>query len=281
MLRITLSFTSILLLMTSVTGCTSKQKSDVAGGGHLQDISSQQWAALSQKPIYFGHQSVGANIVKGIREILAGRSDIPFRIADANDKASAGLHEFSIGENGDPVSKLRSFAEIVERDDPPANAVLVMKFCYVDMKSDTDVPAMFSQYKAAVEGLRVRYPGRSIVHVTMPLTTVESSPEFLLRKLLGRSSRRVLNAKRNEFNRLLRAEYGSKDPVFDLAGYESLRADGSHASYTLNGDTMFAMAPEWTSDGGHLNEQGRRHVAEQFLVRLASLPSGVTMPAKR
>jgi hypothetical protein len=35
-----------------------------------------------------------------------------------------------------------------------------------------------------------------------------------------------------------------------------------------------ALAPAWTDDGGHLNVEGRRMIAEQFLVFLAGLAAG-------
>jgi lysophospholipase L1-like esterase len=240
----------------------------------LRAISAQQWVQLSQRAIYFGHQSVGANIVQGLDELLADRRDIPLRIISAGRADTPGLHEFYIGENGNPASKLRSFAETLERDKPPVNSILVMKFCYVDMTNDTNVNALFAEYKASVDQLRVRYPGREIVHVTMPLTTVESAPKFLIKELLGRPSRRRVNAMRNQFNRLLRSEYVDRDPVFDLAEYESTGPDGSRTSYTLGKEVVYAMASEWSSDGGHLNALGRREVAKQFLLRLAELPPG-------
>ena len=33
----------------------------------------------------------------------------------------------------------------------------------------------------------------------------------------------------------------------------------------------YSMAPEYTTDGGHLNETGRKRVAEQLLIFLANL----------
>ena len=38
-----------------------------------------------------------------------------------------------------------------------------------------------------------------------------------------------------------------------------------------HGKTFYAMAPEYTYDGGHLNELGRKKVAEQLLILLANL----------
>jgi hypothetical protein len=70
---------------------------------------------------------------------------------------------------------------------------------------------------------------------------------------------------------MLRKEYTGKEPIFDLAALESTNPDGTRLSFTQNGKTAYALVPTYTTDGGHLNEQGRKLVAEQLLIFLASL----------
>jgi hypothetical protein len=53
---------------------------------------------------------------------------------------------------------------------------------------------------------------------------------------------------------------------------ESTRADGTREYATVNGKPVYALAPEWASDEGHLNAAGRRRAAEALLVTLASIP---------
>jgi hypothetical protein len=36
----------------------------------IENINESIWRKLSQKKIYFGHQSVGNNIIKGLEDIL-------------------------------------------------------------------------------------------------------------------------------------------------------------------------------------------------------------------
>ena len=81
----------------------------------------------------------------------------------------------------------------------------------------------------------------------------------------------VDNSKRYEFNELLRKEYERKAPVFDLARIESTFPDGRRSLFSKGGTTYYSLVSDYTHDGGHLNEFGRKIVAEQLLILLASL----------
>ncbi len=61
--------------------------------------------------------------------------------------------------------------------------------------------------------------------------------------------------------------------MFDLARFESTLVDGRRSSFTKNETIYFSMVKEYSSDGVHLNELGRKIVAEQFLIFLAKLSS--------
>jgi hypothetical protein len=45
---------------------------------------------------------------------------------------------------------------------------------------------------------------------------------------------------------------------------------------TVDGVRSYTLAPEWSSDGGHLNSIGRRRMGERLFVQLASLPGFAT-----
>jgi hypothetical protein len=273
----TLSFLIMVLLMAS---CSDSPKNITEPGPAsvipaASDVTPEQWQALQGRAVYFGHQSVGQNIIEGIRELSAKNSAVKINIASgpAHD-ASPELHEFMIGENGDPPSKILGFSKIMAASNPPRNAILMFKFCFVDMEQNTNVQNLFQQYRDAVNELRAQYPCRTIVHITMPLTVPESTLRYVKLRVLGRDTEHSLNVKRNQYDNLMRAEYGGKDPIFDLAEIESTRADGSRSFYMVDGARIYSLAPEWSSDGGHLNEAGREHVAGPFLATLASLPNG-------
>ena len=77
----------------------------------------------------------------------------------------------------------------------------------------------------------------------------------------------------NLFNQLLVAEYQGKAPIFDLAEFESTKPDGTRALKEKNGNQYYELVQEYTKDGGHLNEKGRKIIAEQLLLFLAQLSS--------
>jgi hypothetical protein len=148
----------------------------------------------------------------------------------------------------------------------------MVKLCYVDVAADTDPQALFDSYRQRMAELSALLPRLTIVHFTMPVTTVESTRGYWKSKLLGRPTVRDRNAIRNRYNVLIRAAYAGREPVFDLAALESTHPDGSRAFFRRGADSVFTLAPEYTDDGDHLAGAARRMVAEQFLIFLARLP---------
>ena len=59
--------------------------------------------------------------------------------------------------------------------------------------------------------------------------------------------------------------------LFDLALIEATFPDGSGNVHQKDGQSFQALVPEYTYDGGHLNEKGRRIVAEQLIIFLSNL----------
>lgn len=209
----------------------------VNGEPLLEDLKT-----IQGKRIFFGHQSVGANVLEGVREIVAANGGGP-RIDDS-----------LIGTNGDPESKCEDFARKLESR--AANTdIALMKFCYIDFDRSTDVPKIFDRYAATIDSLQAKYMGIVFVPVTAPLTTRPAGWKLALKKALGRSDEATeINAKRIQFNRLLTERYAGR-PIFDLAQVES--RNGTH------------LLDEYSEDGGHLNEAGRRAAASALIHTLA------------
>jgi hypothetical protein len=241
---------------------------------NLDDITDAQWQRLASRKIYFGHQSVGRNLLEGVRELMAENPKIRLNIVTSSAPASVAgpaLVESPIGTNGDATSKAHAFASSLERGLGSGGGVAMYKYCYLDTLPETDPQKMFDEYRENVRAIRAAHPDITIVHITSPLTTVENTPKYLLKKLLGRPTDRELDAKRNRYNELLRKEYGGREPIFDLAQVESTQADGSRSSFLHDGSTVYTLAPAWTDDGGHLNQAGRRAAAIGLLRVLAQL----------
>ncbi len=140
------------------------------------------------------------------------------------------------------------------------------------MQADTDVKDIFSSYNGSIAQLEKKYPGMTIIHFTNPLTQRQTGIKASIKKIIGRPIGGVEdNIKRNEYNEMLIKQYEGKEPIFDIAKIQSTFPDGTRCSFTKDGKKYYSMVPEYTTDGGHLNEIGRKKVAEQFLILLAKL----------
>jgi hypothetical protein len=227
---------------------------------------------LSRRAIFFGHQSVGRNLLDGVAD-LARTAGVPVRIVEAADAGAVGPGTFghaAVGQNGDPASKLESFARALPPGRDPDLALV--KLCYVDVTASTDVPALFARWEAAIETLEAAHPHTTFVYVTVPLTTIQGGPKALAKRLLGRAPWGELeNARREELNALVRdAARRRSRPLFDLAHVESTRPDGSAETFALGGKRVPALVPGYSEDGAHLVGDGRLRAARELVSVLAS-----------
>src|SRR6266480_3309790 len=129
---------------------------------------------VARRSIYFGHQSVGANILDGVRD-LAAREGVPLQVTEIKGGAPPSGVVFGHGfmaENGNPSLKLKSFESALSAM-PAAPEVAFLKLCYVDLEPTTEVKALFEEYRSTMRALRARYPRTTFVHFTVPLTTVQ------------------------------------------------------------------------------------------------------------
>jgi hypothetical protein len=239
----------------------------------ISALNDQQIARLQTKKIFFGHQSVGADVVQGVRDLM--KEDPRLRLhlvtsAEPQSTPSPAFVESLIGENRNPQSKDNAFAAILAKGMGSQGGIAMYKYCYVDIGLNTDVQQLFDNYRQEMSDLKAKYPLLLIVHVTVPLTTDDASMKTWVKTMIGRPTSRDVNLKRNQFNALLR-EYYSAEPIFDLAQVESTYPDGSRSYVMSRGQKIYMLAPEFTTDGGHLNEVGRRAAAQQLLQVLAGL----------
>src|SRR5215210_7477652 len=116
--------------MLTTAACSSSSSNVESGVSELGNITPQQWEHLSKRAIYFGHQSVGENILDGIRDITAANPQIRLQIISGNaTDRSPGLKEFAVGQNGDTDSKNSAFIAATQGELGPA-PVLMFKYCY-------------------------------------------------------------------------------------------------------------------------------------------------------
>jgi len=244
---------------------------DETGQTRPKGINEDMLKKVAAKKIYFGHQSVGYNILDGVNDILKNEPGIKINMVKTSDPSafsSAVFAHDNVGLNDDPLSKLVDFERKLKQGIGNSADIAFFKFCYVDIIRGTDTERIFSEYKSAMERFKKEYPRTTFVHVTVPLTVPTPPLKAFVKRLLGREEN---NINRNIFNDMLRKEYEGKEPLFDLAKVESTYTDGSRAVFKRGGASYFSLVPEYTDDGGHLGEKGRKVVALEFIRFLSSL----------
>jgi len=228
---------------------------------------------VSQTRIFFGHQSVGNNIIAGIKEIEKKKVDHRIRLIELGDETEypqSFLLQSKIGENTDPKSKCDAFRRIIDQQLAGKIDYALLKFCYIDIDEHSDVEAIFAHYKETLDALKEQNSHITFIHVTSPLRHSPTNFSVWIREILGRPNRsKLANIKRNEFNELLRFTYWG-DPIFDLAASESTYPDGRRESFQKDGKTYHSLIGLYTDDGGHLNQTGQLKVAADFLHSIAA-----------
>jgi len=241
------------------------QPVDVALRADLRQIGTQR--------IFFAHQSVGSNVLDGLRQ-LAGAADVVIRIepsSDAGGVAPQSLGHVYIAQNGKPLLKLGDFRRALESK-PNAVDIALLKFCYLDFSPDADAKAIFERYRQTIGELQKINPRTTFVHVTVPLTVPQTGVKGLVKRLLGIAPYGVReNARREEYNALLRSTYAGREPLFDLARVEATAPDGRTSTVEWQGYVVPALTPAYTDDNGHLNAIGRVRAARELVGVLAAV----------
>ena len=272
---IIVAISAIILLIFFSCDNGGKMPEKTVSFPNIKDVPTSKWENLSQKKIYFGHQSVGFNIVDGIKDVMKDHPEIKLNIvesADATDLKVGTFEHSRVGKNVDPKSKVEEFTQFVERGIGDNADFSALKFCYVDIRADTEVKDVLKQYGIFMAKVEKEFPKMTVVHFTVPLTSSKTTWKTIVKKIIGRKTWEYDdNIKRHEYNEMLRKKYEGKEPIFDLAKIESTYPDGRRCTFTKDGKTYYSLVPEYTNDGGHLNEQGRKVVAEQLLILLANL----------
>jgi hypothetical protein len=271
-----LKLTAMCLIALAVINCSGgKMEPSKTTFPSIKNVPAEAWQKLAQKKIYFGHQSVGQNIIDGIQDVMKENQQIKLNVVETNDVKDFNtpvLAHSPVGRNMDPVSKCDAFADYMVRDLGQKVNIAFFKFCYIDILHATDVDKVFAGYQNSAALTKKSFPNVTIIHITTPLRVVQTGPRVWIKKIIGRPIGGYDdNVKREQFNAMLRKEYSGKEPVFDLASIESTFPDGSQTTFEKHGEVYPALVTAYTNDGGHLNEVGRKKVAEQLLIFLSKI----------
>ena len=212
---------------------------------------------LPDTRVFFGHQSVGADVLRGVR-----------RLADRGEPVPV-VEDALIGANEDPRSKIADFDARLRGGLAEQVDVAMMKLCYIDVSARTDVDALFATYRTTLSALERDHPQVSFVHVTVPLATERGRLSRLRARVTGNDRfGPAENVQRERLNALIRAEYAG-DRLFDLAAVESTRPDGSRVAGHHEGADYYALHDGYAADLGHLDEAGAEVAARAWLVAIA------------
>jgi hypothetical protein len=266
------------ILAMFLTRIQARTDTDKTALPSIEDVPGEYWAKLAEKKIFFGHQSVGYNIIDGIKDIIKERDYIKLNIVETHESAAFDRPVFAhsqVGMNTKPFSKIERFKEIMGSGVGSKVDIAFLKFCYVDIMRNSDPREIFDGYKTAMDELKDRYPKTKFLQVTNPIRSVPKGIKRNLKQsvklIIGKPGFLEDNMIRRNYNELLDNAYSKTEPFFDLALIESVNANGFKCYVSKGGDKVSVMAPEYTEDGGHLNGIGRRKVAEQLLILLAGM----------
>jgi len=211
-------------------------------------LSSADLDALRSKKVFFGHQSVGQNLIDGARAI-----GFPFsHVEDGASFATVSWGDAKIDKNGDPLRKFTSFKTLIADKGIGAKVdVATMKLCWIDFESGTDVGSLLAKYDADVQALRAANPKLQLLHMTPPLTTSDPG----------------LNAVRWKFGRAMIDKYRTDGLIFDLAEVIATGEDGTLCE--KRGAPR--LCDGWSSDEGHLNDAGSQRAAKAFVAAVKRL----------
>jgi len=123
----------------------------------LQGVPESTWTKLSQKKIFFGHQSVGYNIIDGVKDLMGEFPRIKLNIIKTSDPADFNKPLFAhtgVGKNTNPQSKIDAFAGIMQNGIGSKADIAFFKFCLVDITAETDAQKVFAEYKNAMSRLQ-------------------------------------------------------------------------------------------------------------------------------
>lgn len=226
---------------------------DHASVGQTGRIPDEVVARVRGLDVLFGHQSVGANILDGLTMLGERFAIEPVIEPEASwYDENHGLGEYPAGDNEDPHGKIVTFRRMIAQEGFGSRLdAAMLKLCYIDFTDDrVEARGVFEAYRDTIEGLEAKFPKVRFVWWTAPL--MESD-----------------NAGRDEFNRLVREHCRTRGgkTLFDLADIESHDESGNpHREGGLP-----ALCPEWSEDGGHLSEAGRKRVATAWWYLMARL----------
>lgn len=233
-------------------------KSSVGPIWQHSGISKAELEAASKVRWFFAHQSVGGNVIKGIRALhkangLQRPVEVSLDSGTSVPSSGGAVIDKHIGRNGHPFEKLADFDRTLRGGVADQIDAAVLKFCYADVREGrVDVNSVFEQYRQVMSALERDYPNVTFIYATAALKADTPAD----------------NVARAQLNSLIRNEYAKTGRLWDLAAIESTTLDGKKIGGDFNGQAYEALHQGFTHDGGHLYERGTELAAAPLLKML-------------
>lgn len=243
------------------TGGGQASRYDASTLAREAQMVAADWTLLKQHRYFFGHQSVGSNLIQGLKGLGASDEHYAVTLQYAYQALSAfqgpGFFDKGVGTNYKPYEKISGFDTQVRDELKVGNNVDVafFKLCYVDISDTTDVNALAQAYILEMNTLEADFPNMSFLWTTTPLTSVADAA----------------NVKRNQYDQAIR-DYASAHgkALYDLAALEAVGASGSRCQFTSGGSTYDRLCTEWAASGNdpHLNDSASQRFAKVLALGL-------------
>ena len=265
---------AVCLAVAVSTIPTNREREETSVSSIPNPLPPGALSAASKTRVFFGHQSVGGNVISAIPTVYAASRVRPPQVVETAippaDPGAGFLAHAAIGVNSDPASKLRSFEAAVRGPMGDAVDVALMKFCYVDIVAATDVEAVFDRYAELMLELERDYPDVRFLYATVPVTAERGWKRFKDTILGDAELGPAHNAARERYNRMVRERYAATGRLWDIATIESTPASGTRVGGELEGQPYLALYSGFASDPGHLNSVGSQRAATELLSLIAA-----------
>jgi hypothetical protein len=275
----------------------------------LDTVPESCWAELRTKHIYFAHQAVGGNIVRGLEEAMRRRPSIniavlpvkngtavPAEGAEGDEKSGRERKQdrkqdqkHEGGKSFAPPSAA-SFAQagIVHGasgpdGDPEEKIDAFARFLRSPAAEMVDIAVLKLCYadierSTDIDKLLEHYANTvKLVALERPnLRIVHCTVPLKEHERGAKAAMKKLVGAGSDAINAVRGRYNdalrrkfAADEILDIASAESTRADGSRVTFAVDGVHWPALASEYTDDGGHLNAKGQLVVAREMLLALS------------
>jgi hypothetical protein len=125
----------------------------------INDVQISKWQEVYQKKIYFGHRSVGNNIVDGIKDLIKANSHVKLNIVEPTDTFNSKVGFFMhslIEQNASPQSIANDSEQLLNEKGGGYFDIVLLRFTpFYDKKEMLDI---FADYKKTLSQLKKKYP---------------------------------------------------------------------------------------------------------------------------